>query len=124
MTERGQCHCGAVRFEAEGEPKFVTRCHCESCRRTTGAAFSTWVGFRNEQVKWLAGEPAFYASSEGVKRGSCRKCGTPLTFQSEKWPGETHLLIGVFKNPECFQPKGDYQSVEALSWVRHWSDIS
>ena len=113
----GSCHCGAVRYSASGGPKFVSRCHCGSCRRTTGGAFSTWVGFRDDQVAWRGG-PSFYASSPGVKRGFCRACGTPLSFQSDKWAGETHFLIGTFKDPNAFTPAGDYLKEEALHWLK------
>ncbi len=54
----------------------------------------------------------------GVKRGSCRSCGTPLTYQSDQWPDETHLLIGVFDNPAPFTPASDYLIEEGLGWVR------
>lgn len=111
----GGCHCQAVRFAATGAPKFIARCHCDSCRRTTGAAFSTWVGFRDEQVVWT-GARAIYESSKGARRGFCRNCGTPLSFQGDKWPGETHLLIGAFDDARPFVPTGDAFAEEALSW--------
>jgi hypothetical protein len=117
-AREGGCHCKVVRFRANAEPKFVSRCHCDSCRRTTGGAFSTWVGFRADDVEWTAGPPIFYASSIGVKRGFCRSCGTPLSYESDKWPGERHFLIGVFDEPAAFTPTGDYLKEEALLWVK------
>lgn len=114
----GSCHCGRVTFRAAGAPKFVSVCHCESCRRTTGGAFSTWVGFPSAQVEWSGESPAFYSSSMGVERGFCRSCGTPLTYQSDKWPGETHFLIGVFSDPSLFAPRSDYMIEEKLAWVK------
>ena len=69
----GGCLCGAVRFLATGAPKSVFWCHCQSCRRHSGAPVSVFVGFelsaytvtkpgkfepskhffRNEQLPWL-----------------------------------------------------------------------
>ena len=33
----GRCLCGAIKFEARGKPKGIFWCHCDSCRRHTGA---------------------------------------------------------------------------------------
>ena len=111
--------CGAVRAEMTGAPKFVGNCHCAACRKATGGAFSSWVGFDDDKVRWLMEAPNFYASSEGVKRGHCAKCGTPLTYASDKWPGETHFLIGVMEKPEAYTPTGEVFADEALSWAQH-----
>ena len=47
MSERyeGGCLCGAVRFVGIGAPKGVFWCHCQSCRRHSGAPVSVFVGF-------------------------------------------------------------------------------
>lgn len=112
----GGCQCNAVRFEARGTPRFVANCHCKACRRATAAAFSTWVGFVSEQVAWH-GERAIFESSPGVQRGYCRACGTPLSYSGEKWPGETHLLIGAFDHPGTLVPSGDAFEAEKLPWT-------
>ena len=117
MDRQGGCGCGAVRYETVGEPKFVAHCHCASCRRYTGAAFSTWVGFTDDQVNWI-NKPARVESSPGVGRSFCPNCGTPLSYQGAKWPGETHLTIGSFDDASGFSPKGGAFPDEALPWVR------
>lgn len=113
----GGCQCGAVRFAAHGPPKFVANCHCQACRRATAAAFSTWVGFNSASVSWR-GERAIYESSPGVQRGFCRGCGTPLSYASTKWSGETHLLIGTFDEPAALAPAGDAFAAEKLPWTQ------
>ena len=113
----GGCQCGAVRFELEGDPRFVSNCHCLSCRKATSAAFSTWVGFKNEQVTWNAATPGFYASSPDVKRGFCPRCGTPLTYSGKDWDGETHFLIGAFDHPTSFVPRIEVFTEDALPWA-------
>lgn len=113
----GGCRCGKVRFEASGAPKFVGNCHCASCRKATGAAYATFVGFKAPQVTWVAGAPAYYASSPGVERGFCPECGTPLTYAGENWTGETHILIGAFDKPENYAPIGEVFTDEALPFA-------
>ena len=41
----GGCLCGSVRFIATGKPKAVYWCHCESCRKHSGAPASVFVAF-------------------------------------------------------------------------------
>lgn len=114
----GGCRCGAVRYRVQDAPKFVAHCHCADCRHATGAAFSTWVGWADDQVTW-SGEPrSIHRSSPGVTRGFCPACGTPLSYQGDKWAGETHLTIGTFDDAEAFTPAGDAFQGEALAWVR------
>ena len=33
MIHRGRCHCGAVAYEVEGEPKVAVACNCSICSR-------------------------------------------------------------------------------------------
>ena len=112
----GGCRCGTARFRASGQPKFICRCHCASCRKATGAEFATWVGFASEDVQWLAA-PTFVATSPGVRRGFCATCGAPLSYESDKWPGETHLLIGAFDSADDLRPTTDVFIEEALPWA-------
>jgi hypothetical protein len=53
----GGCLCGAVRFEARGEPTGSSHCHCEMCRRASGAPVVTFIGFAKDDVTWKKGAP-------------------------------------------------------------------
>ncbi|MEM8773011.1 MAG: GFA family protein [Pseudomonadota bacterium] len=117
ILHQGGCQCGRVRFRAEGSPKFISNCHCHSCRKATGAAFSTWIGFAAEQVAWPAGKRRIFNSSEGVERGYCADCGTPLTYAGVQWPGELHFLIGVFDDPSAYAPRKNVFIEDALTWA-------
>ena len=64
-THGGGCLCGALRFEARGKALWIAHCHCQSCRRNTGSAFATFVGFASEAFAYLAGAPETYTSSPG-----------------------------------------------------------
>jgi hypothetical protein len=89
----GSCLCGAVRITATLPSKWVAHCNCNDCRRAHGAAFVTWAGFPAERVRIddAEGRLHWYASSPGARRGSCSRCGTPMLFTAERWPGEVHI---------------------------------
>jgi hypothetical protein len=120
-TRTGRCLCGAVRFRAEGAPKWVAHCHCESCRRQTGSPFTTYAGYRTEAVAWTQGAPATHASSPGVTRSFCARCGTPLAFVGARWPGEIHLFVATFDDPAGFAPQAHVNVAEQLPWI-HLAD--
>ena len=79
----GGCMCGAVRYEATGDPLSTNYCHCASCRKHTGAPVVTLVGYKKDQVKFTKGERKIYESSTGVGRAFCGQCGTPLTWEGD-----------------------------------------
>lgn len=76
---QGGCMCGAVRYTVTGAPGGAALCHCTECRRAAGAFPVGWVTVRRDGFAWQ-GEPARYASSPGVERTHCARCGTSLTF--------------------------------------------
>lgn len=39
MKVTGQCHCGAIGYEAEIDPARVSACHCTDCQRLSGSAY-------------------------------------------------------------------------------------
>jgi len=114
---KGGCLCGAIRFEAEGPAKWTSYCHCHSCRRHTGAPVSAYAGFERDRVRFTGGTMARFASSPGVQRGFCAKCGSTLTYEGERWPTEIHIHVGSFDDPEPFAPRGHAFETERVGWL-------
>ena len=123
QTRRGGCQCGRVRFEARGRPNWVAHCHCADCRRATAAALATYAGFPRDKVRFPAGESASYQSSPGVTRRFCPDCGTPISYEGERWPEEIHLFVCTFEDPESFEPRGHVYVSEQLSWLHLGDDL-
>src|SRR6266576_5513586 len=82
----GSCLCGAVRFVATGQPESVAWCHCESCRKHSGAPVSVFVAFKRAAYVVAKGEITKLNSSPGKLRGFCVRCGSALTCESERLP--------------------------------------
>ena len=59
------CLCGAVRFVATGQPKGTYWCHCQSCRKRTGAPVSVFVAFERDAYTVTKVEINKFDSSPG-----------------------------------------------------------
>jgi hypothetical protein len=112
----GGCLCGAVRFRAEGKPSWTSYCHCQSCRRATGSPVAAFAGYPEDRFSYTRGSPQVFESSPGVWRSFCGRCGSPLTYRAEKYPGEVHILIGSLDAPEDFAPRAHVFCAERISW--------
>ena len=96
---------------------FLAHCHCESCRRATGAPVTTYVGFLSRDFRFTGALPASYHSSPGVTRTFCSRCGTPMTYEAESSPGEIHAHISTLEGPERYLPQRHVFTDEALPWL-------
>jgi hypothetical protein len=118
-THTGGCQCGAVRYRVEGSMRDVIACHCGQCLRWHGhspgysAARWTQVDLQGAQnIKWLA-------SSESVRRGFCRTCGSSL-FWEPKGKGTVSINAGTLDAPTGLKTvrqifvadKGDYYAID------------
>ena len=122
QTKTGKCFCGNISFKTVGDPLWVAHCHCNSCRRNTGAPVTTFVGFNKQQVSF-DGERAFYASSPGVRRGFCAQCGTPMTYESTHVDDEVHFYISVMDDPESFVPERHVFHAEHIAWLELYDEL-
>jgi hypothetical protein len=115
----GSCLCGAVRFRCELPSKWVAHCHCSYCRRAHGAPFVTWAGFTFERFGLEPGSqaPAWYESSPGARRAFCPHCGSPMFFESTRWPGEVHVARALFAEPLDREPVAHVFYESHVEWL-------
>jgi len=113
----GGCQCGAVRYAITGEPVFTALCHCTMCRRANAAPAVAWAMFREDQVRFVSGKPAQFASSPEAKRGFCAKCGTQISFTASFIPGLIDMTIGSLDKPEAVPPTLHYWESKRLPWL-------
>ena len=121
----GSCACGRVSFELEFPTRFVSHCHCASCRRAHGAAFVTYAGVPSKQFRWTAGADSLRAweTPSGATRKFCTECGSTLTYEGPKWAGEIHAVVGNLDGDLDQMPKGHAFADEAPTWCPITDDL-
>jgi hypothetical protein len=117
METNGGCLCGAIRYRLTGPAQATSLCHCNSCRRATGGPSLAWAIFAEEDVAITSGEIAVFASSPGVERGFCARCGTSLTYARANRPGLFDVTTASLDDPESCPPAMEIWTEERLSWV-------
>ncbi|HVC57051.1 MAG TPA: GFA family protein, partial [Stellaceae bacterium] len=62
-------------------------------------------------------------STQGkTRRGFCARCGSTLTCESVRQPGETHFHIGAFDEPARLAPTRHIFPEEQLPWLHLGDD--
>lgn len=113
----GRCLCGSVTYAYDGAPNWQGHCHCESCRRNCAAPFTSYFGISHGKWRWTAEVPAVYASSPGVRRHFCARCGTPMAYEGDRWSHELHFYAATLDDPALFRPTAHSNWNEHLPWV-------
>jgi hypothetical protein len=119
----GGCGCGAVRYRAEGPPLNSGICHCESCRRAASAPRVPFVGVPAAGFRFTKGAPVDYASSPGVVRSFCGRCGSPLTYRRDDAPDALDVMTASLDDPGAVPPTVHLWTSEALPWDRLAGDL-
>jgi len=72
--------CGAIAYEIDQPVGRIVHCHCQTCRKAQGAAFSSNAFVPREHFRWIHGQEllSFYESSAGKSRYFCSRCGSHL----------------------------------------------
>ncbi|MDH3378253.1 MAG: GFA family protein [Gammaproteobacteria bacterium] len=123
MALTGGCLCGTVRHQAWGQPLSVVHCHCSMCRRCSGAALATFVGFPKQAVEFTHGSPTMYHSSSTGRRRYCRQCGSSLSYYDENDPNSLWLTVGSLDHPGEVNPTEHWYATDTVEWIHMEDDL-
>ena len=89
------CLCGAVRIDVDFELKDGNACHCSMCRKVSGHHWSSVEVPKSSVTVHGQDSLSWFQSSEKVRRGFCRTCGSALFFEAifQDW---TAISYGAF----------------------------
>ncbi len=114
----GGCLCGNIRYRSVKAPVFVSHCHCQRCRRHSGALFVTHAGLPLEGFNWLRGEPTYWHSSKAFDRGFCAKCGSTVAGLYLDDPSIVVIPIGTLDDVEKVAADRHIVTESQVSWLK------
>ena len=123
MQVEGQCHCGAIAYDAAVDPQKSSICHCSDCQTFSGAPFRASVPARAEDFHIRKGEPRAYVkvADSGARRaqGFCGECGTSLYSTSADDPKVYNLRLGAIKERAELPPRRQIWCDSSQAWARN-----
>ena len=113
----GSCLCGRLAYEADAEIDGVIHCHCETCRKAHGAAFSSLAAVPRERFRWISGEEVrkSFESSPGKLRHFCSECGSQLVAERTGAPN-IMLRLGGLDTPIQAERQWHIWRSDGASW--------
>lgn len=123
---RGQCLCGAVKYEVDGFSPKMAHCHCSMCRKFHGAAFATYGETRKSDFRWLQGEGELqcYTADNGTTRRFCRHCGSSMTFSSRNYDDDVvEVALGTLDSNLDMSPDAHIYVDSKASWSEIHDDL-
>ena len=103
----GGCLCGALRYEARGEPSFCGLCYCADCRKASGSGFIPFMGFAAAQLTFSGQTRASTVRARtggDAVRNHCAACGG-LVFGGIPGVDDSHTIYaGSLDDPSAFVP--------------------
>lgn len=116
----GGCLCGAVRYEARGEPLMTGHCYCADCRKASGSGFIPFMGFPAGQVRF-SGAPRQHVAKAwhggDAVRNFCPACGGTV-FGGIVGQDQMHTIYaGSLDDPTQFHPAIAIFNSRRPSWA-------
>ena len=127
MKIEGECHCGAIAYEAEIDPAKAVICHCADCQAFSGAPFRASVPAKAGDFRLTKGSPRVYVKTaqSGNKRAQafCDHCGSQVySAQPENTPAYM-LRLGVVKQRAQIPALRQIWCDSALDWAQNVSGL-
>ncbi len=104
----GGCSCGAVQYEADGNPLYAVLCHCRDCQRASGTGHVPVMGVQKSSFKVRGQTSSFTVrgtSGSNSVRHFCPRCGSLLFGTPEIAPHAVSIYVGSLDEPSLFKPE-------------------
>ena len=116
---KGECLCGAVKYELEDRFKAFYLCHCKQCQQLTGSAFASNIFTDPENIKWLEGKcrvSVYEHPTREFSKAFCNSCGSAVPFINKS--GKSLIVpAGSLSGNPSIVPQANIFGSERACWL-------
>ena len=112
----GGCLCGTIRYRATAAPLRGVICHCEMCRKHSGAPALAFVHFPADSFEWRGREPSRYRSSRYAGRGFCPECGSTVSMHEDVLGDRVQIAVGSLDQPDRVRIDDHVWTASRIPW--------
>jgi hypothetical protein len=127
MKIQGNCHCGAIAYEADVDPAKSTICNCNDCQSFSGSPWRASVPALAQDFRLLRGTPKTYEkiAESGTRRlqAFCGDCGSAIYATSAGNQRVFNLRLGAIRQRAELAPRRQIWTDAALPWASDITDI-
>lgn len=90
----GSCHCGAVSFQLNINPEWLTECNCSICRRIGGL----WAHAETRDVRINCDENAtisYVWGDKSIAFKSCSRCGCTTHWENLQAEQSARMAVNM-----------------------------
>ena len=106
----GSCLCRAVTYRTNSAALKTFNCHCEDCRKCSGAPYLTNIFVKEDDLNIQGNLKNYVHQSESgnkITKKFCNKCGCQMFSFNEGRPGLVRIHAGTVNELDKIKPQGD-----------------
>ena len=119
----GQCLCGSITYSINKPAIRSTVCHCLSCQKSSGSAYSINICIPAEAFNisgyTLKRYTSIGGSGKSLHRYFCQTCGSPIYTKPDALSGLIIVKAGTLDEPHSFKPEANIWSKSKMEWLKH-----
>lgn len=125
----GGCLCGKVRYHTDAEPLMQVICHCKTCQKISGSAYSLNVGVPQDEFVAKGETLSTYddhsgSSGKAFYRRFCANCGSHVFSYGPAYGEVCFIKAGTLDDAGWLAPTTHIWCAEKLPCVEIPADAA
>ena len=116
---KGQCLCGTVQYQYDGEIEQSILCYCQHCQQAQGSIAGWNSPIDQTKFQFISGQDQLkeYLHTPNKARVFCQNCGSPIYSYRTDLPNIIRLRLGSVTEGKLPAPKEEFFTEHKQSFI-------